>query len=183
MSEVLASPEEVTEYYIKAELGRIVGMHRLDRHSASIVNECLEQFLRELNIKQERSLLLWLSRTYRNNAVHRLANNRDWRLMEVDIGQVVLSRINPPVNAVLAKPEVNWRLGSFIVYLRSYFEQHPHSDPESLEEFRYSSKVYYEKLIAVERGRDVLVIDGAHRAVSLALQGTTTFSAYVTARL
>lgn len=183
MAGIPVASEEVQEYYIEAELGRIVCIHRLDRRSADAVKECLGQFLGELYVKQKGSLLMWLSQVYRNNAVHRLVDNRDWRLAQVDIGRIVLSRINPPVDAVLSRPKIDWRLDSFIRYLRCYFGQYPCSDPESLEEFRCRARVDFKRLIAAKRGRDVLVIDGAHRAVSMGLQGAVSFEVYVTTRL
>jgi len=182
MESVLTN-DEVQAYYIKSELGRIIGIDSLDRQAADLVNGNIERFLQETNGSQMKSLAVWLSQSYRDNAVHRLLRNSDWKLVVARIDQITLSRINPAVNEVLSRTEIDWRLQNFVRYLNSYFTSHPQSDPESLREFRNIRPVYYRELIGVERERDVLLIDGAHRAVSLGLQGVEVFKIYVTSRL
>ncbi len=173
---------EVQEYYIKSEIGRIVGLHHLDADSVSLIDKHLQQFLSDLTDKKRRGLLIWLSRTYRSNAIHRLIRNRGWTLLRVEIEQIALSRINPSVNQVLSSSVVQWNLGKFVDYLDSYFQQFPDSDPKSLNEFRCVMPVHFTRLIGIQQGRNVLVIDGAHRAVSLGLQNETVFEAYVPSR-
>lgn len=175
--------EQVKDSYIKAELGQILRLHTLKRDTILSIDKSLDHFLGRLPHWQKDALLFLLSRIYRRNGIYRLSGNKNWSLVNANIEEVYLTRINEPVNRVLSISEINWNLHYFVRYLNCYFGSNPVSDPENLAEFKEIQEVYYSTLIGVKYESNIMIIDGAHRAVSLCRAGHKALDLFVTVRI
>lgn len=117
----------------------------------------------------------------RGNAIFRYLDYTElqWEVLSVAIEEISLTKVNSRVNPLLIQCEFN--LERFVEALKIYFFENPNSDPSGLNEFRpdLERTVEHTRLIAIEKDDEIIIIDGIHRAVSLAMNRAEEIEFYV----
>lgn len=170
------SPIEIGKYYLKCEMGTIFNK---TEDNADFWN-AVEKSINSKSDKEVWRLLQAFSGAYRLNEVFsRLSSDAfDWSLEIVYLEDIELTGINPQVNKLLIK--FNYDLKKFSDYLK----RNSTSDPEGLNSFRDKKRnVRYDSVIGWEENGKIKLLDGAHRVVTLFLQGNRKIKVYIARRI
>lgn len=124
----------------------------------------LEEFVNSLNTKQIYQIGQWLS-CWRGNILYSLifGSPAYWLVRTVHISNVKITDVNPEINPLLKR--------------HNYFLEKISEDREicTHNEFRSQGEIKSKSLIARKNGDNFEVIDGIHRAIRLACDGTKEF--------
>ena len=170
---------EVVRYYLKCELGKCFEIWKQSDDFVHLFERGIDGFSDEIAVKLVRFLS---GPEYRNNGLYYYLGRGQcrWKIEKVDIEMMYLPPINDRVNAII--DNFNRNLAKFIKFLKEDGYKN-----ENLREFRDDGrKIHQQKVISLRVGNRINIIDGAHRAIILALRGATcieTYLAYECARI
>jgi hypothetical protein len=124
----------------------------------------LEQFVNTLEAEQINRLCEWLSSWRKNSVFNDIsAGPETWRTDKIHISNIKIKRVNEKVNPLLKRDD----------YMLEKISQ----DEEicNHDEFKSQGKINSKQFIAIKEGDKFKLIDGIHRAVRLACDGTKEF--------
>ena len=163
---------EVVRYYLKCELGKCFEIWKQQEDFVHLFERGIDGFSDEIAVK----LMRFLSGPeYRNNGLYYYlgAGQCQWKIEKVDIGMMYLPLINDRVNVII--DIFNRNLAKFVKFLEKEGNKHG-----KLLEFRDDGrKIHQQRVISLCVGNRINIIDGAHRAVILALRGATCIETYI----
>lgn len=163
---------EVVRYYLKCELGKCFKIWKQPDDFVHLFERGIGRFSDEIAVK----LMRFLSGPkYRNNGLYHYLGRGQcrWKIEKVDIEMMYLMPINDKVDGIINR--FNRNLAMFVDFLREGCDKH-----ESLLEFRDDGrKIHQQRVISLRVGDRINIIDGAHRAIILALRGATCIEAYL----
>lgn len=140
---------EVMKHYVTDEMSKF--KNRSD----------LEQFVNTLKTEQIDQLCEWLS-SWRQNSVYNYISEgpNSWLMNKVRISDIKIERVNDRVNPLLKRQD--------------YMLEKISRDEEicNHDEFGSQGNINSKKFIAIKEGDKFKIIDGSHRAVRLACDGT-----------
>lgn len=174
MNNSIIAPLDVAKVYLLAELGKIFPGENIQKE--------LPQDIAALSEEQVWRLLEALSFTYRLNGVFWIISDTSfvWTQEILPCANVVLTGMNPQVDAVTHSPEINRDPLKFRDYLLKYFEEYPTTDPEGLEQFRPGKILLKNPTILVTQNQDKFyLLDGSNRFIAQLLNGKTEVNAIV----
>jgi len=189
------SADEIEEYYIKLEMSRAVGFHKLPTDVQTCVDKELTSFIKNLDLEQRAQVMMGLSRkfvriniplfiySFLASGIIALLRSRlvTYKLMSVHPSELYLGPVNDSkTNKILASPNIDWRLDRFATWLMEYFSVNSKSNNSFLEQFRLRSKdIFYTRSIGLLKRDRIVIIDGTHRSIWLAMKGVDSFEVYV----
>jgi hypothetical protein len=189
------SATEVEMYYLRVEICRAIGMQRLPAPVQEYVDQQLWLFLDKLDTQQRKRLMMGLSRQFRRvklpQPVYSLFTSWiitllrssliDYKLMKVPAKELYLTRVEDPnVNQILSRPNIGWRLDRFASWLKNQSSLQGEANDLLLNEYYpRSENVFYCRPIAMLKRAKVVIVDGTHRAVFLAMTGAASLEVYV----
>lgn len=163
---------EVVRYYLKCELGKCFKIWKQPDDFVYLFERGIGRFPDENAVK----LMRFLSGPEcRNNGLYHYLGRGQyrWEIEKVDIEMMYLPPINVKVDAIIDK--FNRNLAMFVDFLREGGGKH-----KNLCEFRDDGrKIHQQRVISLRVGDRINIIDGAHRAVILALRGATCIETYL----
>lgn len=165
---------DAAKIYIVAELSKIF--------SAENLQNGLVEGVHTLSEKQIWRLLEALSFTYRLNSMFWCLGDTSfsWREEEVDCTRLTLTRMNPYIDIVTHRDDIQGDPIKFRDYLIQYFRDNPDSDPEHLGQFRPSEKtIQYPVIFLKEEEGKLYLLDGSNRLVAHLLKGGNVINAII----
>ncbi len=121
----------------------------------------LKDFVNTLEIEQMCQLCQWLSSWRKNNLCDFISKGpNNWSVKNVPISNIKVTRVNEEINPILEK--------------HNYLLEKISQDKEicNHNEFKSQGNINSKSLIARKRGDKFKVVDGIHRAIRLACDGT-----------
>jgi hypothetical protein len=165
---------EVCKNYLTAELSKIFQEGNFKEGLINSINKLSERDLWRL--------LEAISFTYRLNGVFEIVSNTSfaWKEKEVDCKDLILTGMNPSINKIINSERIKNDPIKFRDYLLSYFKEHPHDDPENLDQFRPNAKpIEYPTILLIQDEDKLKLLDGSNRLMAHLINGGTKMNAII----
>jgi len=169
------SPIEVGKYYLKGELGRVFP-------GSKDFRAAIDGHIDSMDDLEFWRLFEALSFAYRLNYVFRFVGNAGYSWSEElwAISDLTLTGMSPEINLITHSTEIERSPIKFRNYLKKYFNEHPHDDPQKLDQFRPTNRdVFYPKILLRQKEDKILLLDGSNRLISLMLLGNENVAAFI----
>jgi hypothetical protein len=147
----------------------LLRLYIIDELSRTIKDiDSLIIFVKSLSRKQLRNLCQLLSEERKNSVYKKITDKKNkWTFEEISVDKIYLRNMNPGMKKSLEK--YDYKLLDFS----------KSREAKKFEELNYNDKTNRDVLLAEEKDGKIKLIDGCHRAVSLARKGYDNFKVIV----